>query len=491
MKSKFIYMMTVVLMIVLCVALGKFGAENKNARIHQHKETKWLASKVDNNREFQTHLPIIRIETGGQKIPGAPIMKNGERFSYETGPNGETVITGSFSVIDLQKGVNSIRDIPTLSSLAQISYRGNSSRFFDKKSYSIHLVSKDGIENKKECIGMSDHNEWILNGPFLDRSLLRNYLALNISGEIMDYAPNVRYCELFVDGEYKGLYLLMESITKGEGRINMKKPDKNSSVTGYIVRLDRKGKGDQELNDYAHYTYRSGISALDVRYPGLNQITEGRMEYIRKDISKIEKLLYSYDLIDDRKGYSKYIDLNAFAEYFIINEFFRNIDAGRFSTLYYKEARGKLKPCVWDFNNGCDNYMDYSWNEAGFSMINAPLFDALIKDKKFVTTVVAKYGQLRKGLLSEEYLLNYIDETNRWLGDSIKRNYTVWGYVFDLSNYNGMTYLSPVERNVTSHEQAVKQLKSFIVARGSWLDEHIDTLYQYCHESKNAHEFIK
>lgn len=491
MKSKLIYIITVVCMIGICIGIYKFNINNKRVRVHQHRETEWQAVETEGNGEFQTHLPIIRINTGGQKVPGTLITKGGKIVGYETAVNGETEITATFSLIDLKKGVNHTTDNLTLSSLAKINYRGNSSRLFDKKSYSIHLVLKDGIENKKEIAGMAAHDEWVLNGPFLDRSLIRNYLAMNISGEIMDYAPNVRYCELFVDGKYQGLYLLMESISRGEGRINIKKPDKNSSTTSYIVRLDRKGKGDRELNDYAYYTYRNGISAMDVRYPGKNQITDERMEYIRQDISKLEKVLYSYDLTDERKGYIQYIDLNAFAEYFVINEFFRNVDAGHYSTYFYKDARGKLKPCVWDFNNACDNYAENVWNESGFSMIDAPLFDALIKDKKFVTAVVAKYRQLRKGVLSEDYLLDYIDETNAWLGNAVNRNYAVWGYVFNLSNYNRKNYLVPVERNFTSQEQAVQQLKHFLTARGNWLDKHIDTLYQYCHESKNANELIK
>lgn len=478
-------------MIVICIGLYQFDINIKTARVHQHQEIEWQVSNTEVNKEFETHLPIIKIDTAGQKIPGAPIVKDGDRQSYETTADGQATITSSFSVVDLQKGRNNINDEATLSSLAKISYRGNSSRYFDKKSYSIHLVLEDGSENKKEIAGMAAHDEWVLNGPFLDRSLMRNYLAMNISGEVMEYAPNVRYCELFLDGTYQGLYLLMENVSKGEGRINIKKPDKNGNVTGYIVRLDRKGKGTQELNDYADYTNRTGISAIDVRYPGLSQITEGRMEYIRNDMSKMEKVLYSYDLTDKGKGYTQYIDINAFAEYFIINEMFRNVDAGNFSTFYYKEARGKLKPCVWDFNNGADNYMDYTWGSAGFSMINAPFFDALIKDEKFVSVVVNKYKQLRKDVLSEEYLINYIDKTNLWLGDAVTRNYQVWGYVFDLTNYNAMTYLTPVERNYTSDEQAVHQLKTYLVARGNWLDKHIDTLYQYCHESKNKNELMK
>ncbi|WP_017415372.1 CotH kinase family protein [Clostridium tunisiense] len=491
MKSKLIYTITMVFIIGICVGLYQLNGESKSIRVHQHREKQWQATNDEKSEEFKTHLPIVNINTGGQKVPGTPIVENGETVGYETAADELPRITASFSVIDQQKGANNITDKPTLSSLAEISYRGNSSRFFDKKSYSIHLVLEDGTENKKGIAGMEPHDEWVLNGPFLDRTLMRNYVALNISGEIMDYAPNVRYCEVFLDGKYQGLYLLMESVSRGEGRINIKKPDKNSTITSYIVLWDREGKGNEELDNYAHYTYRSGISALDVRYPGLTQITEERKEYIRKDISKIEKVLYSYDLTDEKKGYTQYIDLNSFAEYFVINEFFRNVDAGHYSTFYYKDVRGKLKPCVWDFNNGGDNYMENAWNEAGFTMINSPLFNALIKDEKFVTAVIKRYKELRKETLSEAYLLSYIDETNQWLGSSVDRNYKVWGYVFDLSNYNHMNYLTPVERNYTSYEQSVKQLKDFLVARGNWLDEHINTLYQYSHESKNINDLVK
>ncbi len=491
MKSKIIYMITAVAILGLSIGMHKLDIEGDRNRVHQHLESGWQESSVQNNNKFQSHLPIIKIDTLGQKVPGTPVSGTEGTWDYETTESGDTNITASLSVVDLQKGSNSPEDKPTIKSLAQIRYRGNSSRFFDKKGYAINLVRKDGTENKKEIAGMEIHDEWILNAPFLDRSLLRNYVALNISGEIMEYAPNIRYCELFVDEEYQGVYTLMESVSKGEGRINIKKPDKKSNITDYIIRLDREGKGDQEINDYSNYTNKNGVSAIDVRYPGSNQITEARKRYIEKDISKLEKGLYSYDLKDKNKGYTKYIDVNAFAEYFIINEFFRNMDAGRFSTFYYKPARGKLKPCPWDFNNACDNYIDYQWDEIGFNMIYQPIFDQLIKDKKFIDVVVYKYKKLRNDKLSEKYLTNYIDETSLWLGESVDRNYEKWGYVFDLSNYNGMNYLTPVDRNYTSYNQSVNQLKEYLVKRGNWLDKNIEVLYQYSHDSKNTNDLIK
>ena len=482
MGKKWVFAVTAVLVLLASFGLHQIETESRAARVHQHRQAAWQPA-AGSEAEGSTHLPIVCIETDGRKVPGTPIV-NGHEITFETAENGEETVVAAFALIDGQEGANRVTDQPAVSSQARIRYRGNSSRFFDKKSYSVHLVDAQGKENPQELAGMAAHDEWVLNGPFLDRTLLRNYLCLNLAGEIMEYAPNVRYCELYLDGAYQGLYLLMESVSKGQGRINLPKPERNSAVTSYIVRWDRTGKGDHELDNYTFYTYRGDVSSLDVRYPGNEQITEQRMQYIEDDVSRIEKTLYSYDLT----AASDFIDLNSFAEYFVINELFRNVDAGRFSTFYYKNTRGKLKACVWDFNNGCDNYIDYQWDEAGFTMQDAPWFGQLLKDKRFVGLVVAKYRQLRSGLLSEHSLLSYLDETLAWLGDEVDRNNEKWGYVFDLSQYNGMNYLTPVERNDASYEQAVARLKQFLIDRGRWLDEHIETLYQYCHASKTVNE---
>lgn len=491
MKSKVQYIAVIVGIVIVCLVIYQFDFSNVSNRVHQHQEQQWQNNVISADSNFQTHLPIIQLDTDGQVIPGAVNEEVTEPEDVIKELSDSTTIMSKFILTDQQTGNNSLDDQATLKTHAKIRYRGNSSRFFDKKSYSIHLCKENGSEDKQKLVNMASHDEWVLNGPFLDRSLMRNYLCMNVAGQIMDYAPNVRYCELFVNGEYQGVYLLMETISRGDGRLNLTKPEKNRDITSFIVRWDRAGKGDQELDNFSYYTYQSDVSALDVRYPGKNSITSGRVNYINDQISILEKCLYSNDLWEDRNGYTQYLDLDEFAKYFIINEFFRNVDAGRFSTFYYKDMRGKIKPAVWDFNNACDNYIDYIWDESGFSLKDAPWFGRLLRDKKFVDAVVINYRQLRKAVLSTEYLQDYIDQTNYWLKDAIKRNDEVYGYVYDLNNYNGMNYLTPVQRNVTSHQDAVEQLKNYIEKRGDWLDQYIDTLYQYCSESKNASELIK
>ena len=484
MKSKIIYILTIVCVLIASVTF--YSIDISSHRIHQHLDERWQPSEDD---DTATHLPIVSIQTNGQKIPGSRIIQeDGTAYTELSDSMSESVIT-DFTLIDEQNGKNHISDEASVKSLADIHIRGNSSRYFDKKSYSIHLIDEDGKENPQSLAGMSAHDEWVLHGPFLDRSYIRNYLCMNIAGEIMEYAPNVRFCELWIDGEYQGLYLLMETISRGEGRIEINKTNDNSYVTSFIVRWDRIGKGDHELNNFTYYTYESDQSALDIRYPGNNTLTAEKEEYISQQISQVEKMLYSMSLWEE--NLSNYLDLESFAEYFIINEFFRNIDAGQFSTFLYSDVRGKIKTAVWDFNNCCDNNADGINNEIGFSMQNGIWFSQLLKNRSFVALVVEKYHQLRESPLSTDYILNYIDETDAWLKEAIIRNDEVWGYVYDLENYDIYNYLSPVERNMESHEEAIEQLKHFIEERGQWLDEHIESLYQYCSESKNANEMLR
>lgn len=114
-----------------------------------------------------------------------------------------------------------------MSLTALIAYRGNSSRHFDKKSLKLRFINKSAKPKAVSLAGMSKESEWVLHGPFLDRTLVRNYLSYNIAGEIMTYAPNVRYCELVVDHQYCGLYLAVESIEQGRHRVNIEKVIEN------------------------------------------------------------------------------------------------------------------------------------------------------------------------------------------------------------------------------------------------------------------------
>lgn len=466
MKNKIICLVTCIILFCVVIFANAVNVKGSN-RIHQHlSNTKEV--KTDDVDEFNTHLPIVTIDTNGLEIPGE--AKDG------------STINSNIKIYDDETKNNYLTDVPKLITEATIRARGNSSLHFDKKGYLLKFINEDGSENKQEVMGMDSHDEWILNGPFLDKTLIRNYMCYNISAEIMGYAPNVRFCEVFINNEYKGLYLMLESISRSDnGRINVSKYEEKNNYTGYIVRIDR-GSTDEMQNVNSLIKYGKLVpetTYIDIIYPPKTMLDDKIKLYIERDMSKLDKALYSFDYDEPEYGYENYINTDNFVDYFIINEFTQNYDAGGLSTYLYKDVRGKFNLCVWDFNNAFDNYQESSTRERNFEMRDKPYFYMLTKDEKFNKKVIERYKELRKTYFSEEYLMNYIDETIAFLGDAIDRNFEVWGYSFD-SDYK---LLTPSERDLHSYDEAVEQLKKFIKSRCAYLDENIESLLQFSHES--------
>ncbi|HCA04326.1 MAG TPA: spore coat protein CotH [Ruminococcaceae bacterium] len=327
---------------------------------------------------------------------------------------------------------------------------------------------------------MDAHSEWILHGPFLDKTLIRNYMWYNIGGEIMSYSPNVRFCELFLNGKYEGVYVMTETITAGENgaRLQLSVDKKDNTFSGYLLRMDR--TSEEEIRNFTKYIYRmSEVRGINVEYPGAKNITPELKTQITKDFSAFEKSLYSYDFDSDEFGFKKTIDIDSFVDYFIINEFTCNNDAGGYSTYIYKDKDGKFRMCIWDFNNSCDNYQEHEIKTDDFQLINAPWFWMLVKNEDFTKRIVERYRYLRENVLSDEYLDNYIDSTIEYLGDAVDRNFERWG-----SSFGNDNLLNPAERNIHSFDSALSQLKGFIHDRSRFLDKDIDVIAQYSAESR-------
>lgn len=494
MKYKLAGLGAMVLMLATVVAAMALAQGNDIHRVHQHLVSRQPDAGCDcDGSQLCTHLPLLVIDTGGVEIPGMPmdsngnVMGDGADVEYEytdvtLAQDGSKTISCQVKVMDGEGQNHHPTDQPTLESAAQIRIRGNTSRLFDKKGYLLLLTQDDGVTNRnEELLGMAAHHEWALHGPYLDKTLIRNYMWYNVAGEWMDYAPNARFCEVLINGEYQGLYLLVETITNGDdARLRLSMPDNDSDQTSYVVRLDRGSSNPvKNIDTFSMYSYRNRF-AMDIVYPGLDSLTPQRVRYITDDFSAFEKSLYSYDYDTEPYAWWNDADIDSFADYFIFNEFTCNYDVGARSTYVYKDLRGKYKMVIWDMNSCCDNFHLSQITPQRFQMQNVPWFYMLAKDEHFIQRVIDRYEQLRETYLSEEYLYEYIDQVVEYLGPAIQRNFQVWGYSFE-----EYTPLDPKWRNPKDHRQAIEQLKDFLHQRGAWMDENIDTLWQYCHESKN------
>lgn len=455
--------------------------QNVDVKIDRKEQHLTYNTQVhDNNlsidgQNFSSKLPVIHITTGGQSIPGVP--KDGEAVANM---QNET-IEANIEIFDREGTLHTLQQNPDVQSTAQIRVRGNTSRLFDKVGYLLKFVDEKGEEEDLPVMGMEKAHTWVLHGPYLDKTLMRNYMWYNLSNQIMEWAPEVRYCEVFLDGTYQGVYVMTEQISVGEGRIDISKYDERMDASSYIICVDRPSVNDTNyLNNFTRYIKRMSYR-MEVKYPGESKLTPEISEYICKDFSKFEKALYSYDYNSEQYGYQQYIDVDSFVNYVIINEVTQNTDAGIFSTYLYKDITGKLKMCVWDFNNSVDNYTEYQKPPTGFFMQNRTWFFMLMKDEAFVEKVIKRYKELRTGILSDDSVSSYIKNVEYYLGNAIDRNFKVWGDSF----LPEKELLEGEARGIGSYEQAVEQYQKRLYERMYWMDEHIEDLYSYSNESVN------
>lgn len=494
-SKRSISLFIILILLTFCLILIKYFNINTNKRYHHHIDSMnhedYISEiKSDNtvDSNFTTHLPLIILDTNGEK-PKADSSWDDEK-GYFTPLNHDPYVKGSISIIDNSNGLNHISDSPNIESDIKIRLRGNTSLTFDKKQYFIKLIDSAGNKNIQNILGMGTEHEWILNISFIDKSLLRNYLALNIAGEIIPNTPDVRYCEVLIKNnntyEYEGVYLMMESVKQDENRVNISDYDNKFFASSYLLRRDRYDETGIILDNYGRLNNLT-TGYLDIKYPSQNDITTSTLDYITNEISEFEKALFSNDPNEFYK-YRDFIDQNSFIDYFIINELFANYDSGYHSTYSYKEVGGKINMGpVWDFDMSMDNIKKLPSKLDSTAMHDAPWFRQILKDANFTTKLIERYHELRENILSNENLIKYIDGTTSFLDNSIKRDWDRWGYfytsdyLFDTIDKNG----NVINRNTKTYDEEIQKIKTTLVTHGNWLDENIDSLYQFSEFSED------
>ena len=410
---------------------------------------------------FETDLPVVYIDTDGAQI--AKESKTKSIIALKNASGERHPVSGE----------------PDEVSYATVKYRGATSYTqFEKKQYRIRFFKDSGLKKKKdvELFGMAEDSEWILNGPFLDKTLMRNKLAYDVSREIMEWAPDTRYCELFLNGEYQGVYLAVEPVTNGAGRLRLSRFGLLSGNTAFIVKREREGTEQTALRSYGT-TEGKTQNELFLEYPAADKVTPREISWVTKRISDFERALYQEDFAE-KGDYLNYIDVDNFVDYYIINEVFMNIDAGSVSTYVYEELNGKMRLAVWDFNNALDNYQISGLSTEEFVLTGNPWFDRLLEDPAFAERVAKRYRELREGVLREEHMLGALQQYQEELGDAVDRNFMIWGYSFHLNLLSGISY-DGSERNAETYEEACSQLKTTLHRRLVFLDEHIDDLSHF------------
>ena len=344
-----------------------------------------------------------------------------------------------------------------LAYFSEVKLRGNNSFGQKKKSYTLKLGQRGSV------LGMKNHKRWcfIANAP--DRTSLRNRVAYEISSRTgLSWTPSTRYCELIVNNKYCGLYLIVEQIRVDKNRVNVTEMHPSdttgTSVTGgYLLEFDR------YLDDNSFYTAVRDLP-VNIKYPKEDSITDAQALYIKDYIKKIEQLLYQKETPDP--SYRQYLDLESFADVWIVLELTCCRDAKLPGSVWYHKDRGGPLAAgpVWDFDIATfiasSSWLLYDYETTDFVLSDRSIwYSRLFKDDEFRRIVKQRWLAYLPTL---QTIPDFIDRQADYIRESAAVNYEVWpAYITGNSDYQ------------LPWEEAVEQLKENYLFRLNFLDNEI------------------
>lgn len=399
-------------------------------------------------------LPSIYINTTG----GAPILDK------------ENYVTSTIKIDDLDKYFSS--EVSVTSS-AKVKGRGNSTWGMPKKPYRIKLDSKASL------LGMNSHKDWVLLADYFDKTFLRNITAFEISRIAeMSWTPTSKSVEFYLNGKYQGVYALTEQVKVSEERfdIDLVKPTDISgeALTGdYFLELD--------FHFDEPYKFKTDGQKLPIMFKDPEKPTNEQFTYVKDFFNNAESVLYSDIFKNQEEGYRKYIDVESFIDYYIVQELSKNVDGNMRGSCYLALRRnGKIEqPLVWDFDLAFGNADYITWEQGATSYdwdgwyikTCSPWFDRFFEDPVFVAELKKRWNELKPQL---DKLPNFIKEQALILNDAQSRNFSSkesGGAGWDINQVEWNT-----NRIRGSYDAEVNYLVSFVEKRIGWLHTNINNL---------------
>ena len=414
-----------------------------------------------------SNLPIVVIETdGGVTIPDEP------------------KVLATMKIIWHQDGSrNYLTDIDNPAFLNYdgrigIERRGSTSQAPSKKPYGLTTLQPDNVTNNNiSLLGMPEENDWVLNSLAYDQTGMRDYLAYELSSRLGNYSPRGVYCEVMVNGDYKGLYILMEKIKVDKNRVNVEKMDVNCNaypeVTGgYITKADKNTGGDPVAWTMQGYGGGWGWWAPSTdfihHYPKPEDITTAQHNYIKSVFLNLADQAGAHNESVET-GIPSVIDIPSFIDFMMIAEFTSNVDVYQLSTFFHKDRLGKLRAGpVWDYNLsfGYDEFGNRSrydvWQFNNGSNDGPRFWKDLFDTPTFRCYLAKRWNELiQPGQpLNYDFVANRIDEIDQWISEGVGRDNQRWW-------------------QMTNHSAAIEEMKEWLQLRIDWLTTNFGS-YSYC-----------
>jgi hypothetical protein len=411
-------------------------------------------------------LPLIVINTNDQDIVDEPDIV-ADMYIIDNG-------TGNIHTLD---------DDHTYDGGINIELRGSSSQGFGKHNYAVETIDVFGEDLDTNLLGFPKEEDWVLHGPWADKSFFRNVLAMHLSNEMGRYSSRTRFCELFIDDEYLGVFVFMEKIKRDDSRVDIAKLTEldisgDELTGGYILKFD----WPESDGWNSEYDAVAGNSLyIQYRVPSAEDIQPEQAEYIQAYVDSFEHALFSPDFHNEwGKRYTDYIDIYSFVDQLLISELSKDVDAYKLSTYMHKDKdsndrRLKAGP-QWDFNIAWFNssycaggdHEGWLFEEADCEDLDLMprWWERFWADDYFLNALHCRWQEVQPTLFNANYLHDFIDSYIPLLEEAADRNYDRW----DILDED--TWAHPFELP-GSWEGEVQLLKDWIENRLNWMSLNI------------------
>ncbi|MBQ3720266.1 MAG: CotH kinase family protein [Fibrobacter sp.] len=356
-----------------------------------------------------------------------------------------------------------------------IKVRGQSSAKFPKPGYSVEVRDNQGEGIDVSMLGLPPADDWVFHGPYVDKSLMRNALAHWLFRQAGHYSPRTKHFDLYINGVYRGVYVLIEKIKRGKYRVNVSKLKETDisgdDVTGgYIWAFDKTGTntggmGNEDINKEGFKT-ADGLNVI-MHYPKKENLQQQQQAYLKKYLEDLEDLFKNGK---NGSGYENYVDMTSALDYVLHEEVTNNSDSYWCSFFLHKPKDSKggkvtLGP-AWDFNlamsngsqpenggnnNGGNN--GFNWNmwggggmggggmgssgttgwqiessmKTGMSGLKIPNWlTGMWKDSHYQSELKKRWAELRSGVWHTKTMDVYLDSMKTYLTKAADRNFKRW-----------------------------------------------------------------
>ena len=373
----------------------------------------------------------------------------------------EDYIRGTASI---QHDVHGDYKTTSITSPLGIRTRGHSTRFMPKRPYRIRF------DENTSLFGMKSAKNYILLANYLDRSLVRNSLMVNMS-KLLDtpmYTLDYRFVDLYLNQSYRGQYLLIERVEFQKNRLDIE-PNLTLDDAGFMVELDFQVYVQNQGNENLEW-FKVNDKPYVIKEP--NPITTvgyqfRHTRYMSNYYKEMRQALVN------KMNYETFIDVENWIDYFLMQEISKNVDVGWGSVYMVKETGGKLKHMpLWDFDLAFGNadYIPYGpvghWGWANEEKND--LFTLIMKIPSIRTRFKEKLIAYELSMLP--MLIEFLNDNESRLATLSQNNFSVWPMNQCIG---GFCPIPEPLKNMTTINQQFTYLRNFLTQRFSWMKSNI------------------